>query len=115
MAGVITVFERTGENNPPHWTSIALKFLEKTPDPSAVLREFTSRFTPEGGWSGSLATILESNATLLDQLGAYPALSATVAQQTEQMRQWVEEKRRSEMLWDRDRAERFESLVIWLS
>jgi hypothetical protein len=108
MARVITVSERAGENNPPRWTSIALKFLEKAPDPSAVLREFTSRFTPAGGWSGSLATILESNATLLDQLSAYPALSATVAQQKEQVRQWIDEKRRGETLWDRERDERFE-------
>ncbi len=29
MADIITVSERTGENTPPHWTSIALRFLSR--------------------------------------------------------------------------------------
>lgn len=108
MARAITISYRTGDNTPPRWTSIALRFLEKAPDPSAILPQFTLNFMPSNGWSGSLASILESNATLLNQLGAYPELSEVVAQQKEQTRKWIEEERRRETARDRQQDERFE-------
>jgi hypothetical protein len=108
MANIITVSQRAGENAPPRWTSLALRFLEKAPDPSAILRVFTSHFMPAGGWSGSLSTILESNAVLLDQLGAYPALQGTVTEQKTEVRKWIEQERSRESMWNRERDERFE-------
>lgn len=108
MARVVTISSRTGENAPPRWTSIALRFLEKAPDPGAILRQFALHFLPSSGWSGSPASTLESNATLLDQLGEYPDLAEVVAQQKEQTRKWIEEERRRETASDRQRDERFE-------
>ena len=72
IAQVITSYQRTTDSGPPQWTSIALRFLERAPDPREILREFVAQFSPSGGWSGSLAAILASNAALLDQLEAYP-------------------------------------------
>jgi len=108
MASVITISERGGEHNGRRWTRIALRFLEKAPDPSAVLKEFTGHFMPSGGWSGSLATIIEANATLLDQLGAYPSLSAAITEQKERASQWIAEERRRESARDHERHDRFE-------
>ena len=108
MAGIITISTRAGENTPPRWTSLALRFLEKAPDPNAILRIFTSHFSPAGGWSGSLSTILESNATLLDQLEAYPTLRDAVIEQKTQLRNWIEGEQSRERLWNRERDERFE-------
>jgi hypothetical protein len=108
MANIIIVYERAGENMPPRWTRLALRFLEKAPDPSAILRVFTSHFMPAGGWSGSLSTILESNATLLDQLEAYPALRDAVTEQKTQVRNWIEQQRNRESVQNRERDERFE-------
>jgi hypothetical protein len=108
MAGVISILKRTGEQAPPSWTSIALRFLESAPDASAILRIFTFHFMPSGVWCGSRGTIVESNAKLLDQLGAYPALKNAVIEEKERVREWIEEERRRETLWDRERDERFE-------
>jgi len=76
MANVITSFQPT-KHGAPQWTRIALQFLERAPDPGAVLQQFTAQFMPSTGWSGSLASILEANAALLDQLDAFPALQKT--------------------------------------
>jgi hypothetical protein len=51
---------------------------------------------------------LESNAVLLDQLGAYPQLSAAVAEQKERVQEWIDKQKRRETAWDRQRDERFE-------
>ena len=64
LAAVVTTTENV-QGKPPRWASLALRFLESAPEPAIVLREFVRRFMPSGVWSGSLATILESNATLL--------------------------------------------------
>ncbi|HTM35323.1 MAG TPA: hypothetical protein VL156_01130 [Terriglobales bacterium] len=108
IAQVITISQRTSDNVPPRWTSIALRFLEKAPNPGEILKQFVAQFTPSSGWSGSLAAILESNATLLDQLGAYPDLSVPVRQEKERLRQWIEDQKRRETASDRERDERFE-------
>jgi hypothetical protein len=108
MADAITISIPAGHNTPLRWTSLALRFLEKAPDPSAILRIFTSHFSPRGGWSGSLSTIIESNAALLDQLDAYPALQDTVTEQKTEVRKWIEQERSRESLWNREQDERFE-------
>jgi hypothetical protein len=97
-----------GENTPPRWTSLALRLLETAPDPNAILRSFTSRFMPAEGWNGSLSAILESNAALLDQLEAYPALKETIAVLKIEVLKWIEQERSRENLWNRERDERFE-------
>jgi hypothetical protein len=85
-----------------------LRCVRNAPNPRVVLREFTSHFRPASGWRGSLATVLESNATLLSQLEAYPALKDAVAEEKAWVMKWIEEERRRETLWDRERDERFE-------
>jgi hypothetical protein len=107
MAQIITISQRASEHA-PRWTSTALRFLERAPDPSVILREFTGQFMPAAAWSGSLAATLESNESLLDQLEAYPALREIVIQQKEQVRQWIKDEQRRETAFDRNRDERFE-------
>jgi hypothetical protein len=108
LAQVITISHRKGEAAPLQWTSIALRFLEKAPDPSTVLKEFVSQFKPASGWSGSLAAILEANATLLDDLDAYPNLAGIVAQEKLKVQQAIDAQKRFETSLDRARDERFE-------
>jgi hypothetical protein len=108
MAKLIIFSQRATENTPPRWTSIALRFLEKSPDPGAILRVFTLHFMPAVGWSGSLSAILESNAVLLDQLQAYPALQDTIARLKIDVRKWIEQERSREGTLYRERDERFE-------
>lgn len=49
------------------WTPIALRLIAEAPDPMPVLVALFDRFSPSG-WSGSLAEILRSRLSLLDQL-----------------------------------------------
>ncbi len=107
LARVIPVIEQT-KDNLPKWTNVALRFLERAPDPAAVLQQFVRQFMPSGGWRGSLAAILECNATLLDQLDEYPALFDAVANEKERLREWIDGERAQESKSDRERDERFE-------
>lgn len=107
LASVITVIEKVKDNS-PRWTSVALRFLERAPDQVAVLRQFVRQFMPSGGWNGSLAVILESNATLLDQLDEYPTLRDAIAQEKERLQEWIQRERVHETASDRERDERFE-------
>ena len=107
MANVIPSFQPT-KDGAPQWTRIALQFLERAPGPGAVLQQFTAQFTPSTGWSGSLASILEANAALLDQLDAFPALQKNIKQEKDRLQQWVSGQRSRETARDRQRDERFE-------
>jgi hypothetical protein len=107
LACVITIMEEV-KDNPPRWTGLALRFLERAPEPAAVLEQFVRQFRPSSGWSGSLATILESNATLLDQLDQYPTLRGAVEQEKERVQEWIKVERGRETASDRGRDERFE-------
>ena len=87
---------------------MALRFLERAPDQVALLQQFVRQFMPSGGWNGSLAAILESNSTLLDQLDEYPTLSGAVAQEKKRLQEWIKGERVRETASDRKRDERFE-------
>lgn len=107
LARVVPVYEIAGEAAPPRWTKIALRFLEQAPDPAAILHEFVARFT-EGGWSGSLASALNSILVLFDQLNALTALESAVREERERVKQWIEEAQHRESAFDRLHDERFE-------
>jgi hypothetical protein len=108
IAGVLPISHRTTDTGRLHWTTFALRFLEKAPDPAAVLKKYVDQFTPHDGWSGSLAATLEANATLLDELDGSAALAAAVALQKERIREAIEWQRGFELAHDRERDERFE-------
>lgn len=107
LASIIFVIEKVKDNS-PRWTSVALRFLERAPDQVSVLQQFVRQFRPSGGWSGSLAAILESKSALLAQLDAYPALSDALAQEQKRLQEWIEGERGRETASDRERDERFE-------
>jgi hypothetical protein len=107
LACVIDVIEQV-KDNPPRWTSVALRFLERAPDPVAVLQQFVRQFMPSSGRSGSRAAILESNAGLLDQLDEYPTLRDVVEQEKERLQERIKVERDRETASDRARDERFE-------
>jgi hypothetical protein len=108
IAGVLPISHRTKDTDPLCWTALALRFLEKAPDPATVLKKYVDQFTPHGGWSGSLAATLEANATLLDELDGAAGLAAAVVLEKERMREAIERERRFELAHDRERDERFE-------
>jgi hypothetical protein len=72
-AAVALLFKRPADHAP---LVVTRQLLVKAPDPEAVLKEIVRRLRPTG-WSGSLATTLESRLKLLEQLdlSAVPALA----------------------------------------
>ena len=54
----------------PHWTDIARRILEKSPDRVEVLRKFMRQFSLPG-WDASRAAEVQSNLRLLDEMAAY--------------------------------------------
>ena len=91
------------------WSSLARVLLDGAPDKIAVLEKFVDRARPSG-WSGSLATILESRIHLFGELaGAYGAafdlrivhVQAALAAEATKQRAWEDRD-------DRERDERFE-------
>jgi hypothetical protein len=107
LASVISIIERVTDTA-PKWTNVALRFLERAPAPTAVLEQFVRQFIPLGGWAGSLAAILESNAKLLDELDEYPTLSDAVAREKKRLQEQIKRERGQEMESDREHDERFE-------
>lgn len=91
------------------WTPLATAMLDRAPDPLAILNTFVKRFTPRG-WSGSLATILESRLNLLDRLSE--SNSSSFAEHIPKMRSQLADKiavrRQYEEERDRHHDDRFE-------
>lgn len=108
MANLITFSQPGSENTHPCWTSIALRLLEKSPDPGAILRVFKSHFVPEEGWVGSLSSMLESKAVLLDQLNTFPELQDLIAAFKIDVQRWIDQERRRESSLYRGADESFE-------
>jgi hypothetical protein len=54
----------------PHWTDIALRILEKSPDRIRVLQKFIRQFSLPG-WDMSRATEVQSSLRLLDEMVVY--------------------------------------------
>ena len=107
--GCCPAIQAAADKAPHEWTSLTRQLLLKAPDPEAVLKEIVSRLRPRG-WSGSLATKLESRLNLLEQLdvGTVPALSSALDAAKTTLPRWIEVERRREMDEDSARSGRFE-------
>jgi hypothetical protein len=58
----------------PHWTDIALKILEKSPNRVRVLQRFIRQFSLPG-WDLSRAAEVQANLQLLDEFAGHPDLT----------------------------------------
>jgi len=66
-AGIVAIRHDT---DGPHWTDIARRILEKSPDRVQVLRKFICQFSSPG-WDMSRAAEVQANLRLLDEMAAY--------------------------------------------
>jgi hypothetical protein len=67
VAGIAAIRHDT---DGPHWTDIARRILEKSPDRVQVLRKFIGQFSLPGR-DVSRAAEVQSNLRLLDEMAAY--------------------------------------------
>jgi hypothetical protein len=109
VATGVTPFQPSGDTGRSQWTSTARKLLDKAPDRVEVLKKFIGQFSPTG-WAGSRASIVESNAKLLDDLAGYPdpALIEFIQKEKTRLSQAIQAERHTEALIERERDERFE-------
>jgi hypothetical protein len=109
VGGSVTWSFAADEAGPRRWTKIALDLLKNAPDRVEVLRAFLLRLRPMS-WSGSRATVMESNLKLLDELEGFsdPIFKEFVAQEKVRFREEIDAERRKERITDRTRDERFE-------
>jgi hypothetical protein len=93
----------------PRWSTQAKQLLIHAPDKNAVLERLADQFFPSS-WSGSRATIIERNATLLDLVGQIvPAeLTPGLAALRQRLAKEIEEEHAFESRRQRGRDERFE-------
>jgi hypothetical protein len=93
----------------PRWSVQAQQLLIHAPDKDATLDRFVDQFSPSS-WSGSRATIIERNATLLDQVGEIvPAeLTPGLAALRRRLTNEIKEEHAFESRIQRGRDERFE-------
>lgn len=108
-AASATLFKRPANDKPHEWTPLALKLLTKAPDAQAVLKEIVQRLYPTG-WSGSLATKLESRLKLLEQLplGDAPGLAEAFNEARALLQERITAERKREADESRGRGGRFE-------
>lgn len=109
---------RTGASNdnesedytgPLRWNPVALRILHESPEPLEVLKEFLEGFRPSA-WSGSLATILEARAPLIEELtrDANKSIAEAAAEALGRFKEQIEKAREWEAGESRERDERFE-------
>jgi hypothetical protein len=108
-ASGIDVFELGPDKTPTRWSQVALNLLARTPDRIAVMEKFIGRFSPRS-WCGSLATIMEADAKLLDEVRSLNdiELNKYIDQQKARIEKIVVDERRVERMADMERDESFE-------
>lgn len=102
-------FSRSTMDGNQEWTPIALRMIERAPDPTVVLSIFIERFLPSS-WEGSRAAYIDKRATLLDALISRfgPSIDAIAQLKRLELRIEVDRQREWEMTRDKDRDESFE-------
>lgn len=98
VAGAIVPFSEQGESNVPVWKPIVHILFERAPVLNAVLRELGDCVRPRGGWSGSLADILERRNVLFACLFAHDndEIAAWARNRHSAVREWIARERENE-------------------
>lgn len=109
-ADVAPIFRRPDEKAALEWTELALQLLDSAPDRIEIVNRFIGRFQPRGGWSGSLASILEERVKLLAQFRDHADFKFSQHVRAEEIRlqKLIEDTRRWETQQDKSQDERFE-------
>jgi hypothetical protein len=96
-------------SRPPREFSLTSAGTKRPGQVIEVLKKFMTQFSPTA-WTGSRATIVESNVRLLDELERYPdwELQEFIVTQKLRFKEVVEAEHAIERLLYQDRDERFE-------
>ncbi|WP_231420782.1 hypothetical protein [Sphingomonas sp. Leaf205] len=102
---VLSIFERSGLDEATGLSPRFLALLDRAPDPAGFLGDLRHRVFP-GGWTGSLADVLERRRGLLAPLADHD--DAAVRDWMAELDEWVDERIAEERLRDTEKEESFE-------
>nr|WP_202626144.1 hypothetical protein [Kosakonia sp. MH5] len=87
----------------------AVRFLEASPDPGAILEIFAEHVAPSS-WSGSRANEMQPRVEAIGQLVTHKSadISKSARAVYEKLTQWVENEKERELREDSEREQRFE-------
>ncbi|MDK9556088.1 hypothetical protein QQF73_00525 [Marinobacter sp. M216] len=87
----------------------AIRFLEASPEPEAILEAFAERITPSS-WSGSRANVMQPRADAIGELVEHerPEISQAAKSVSSQLAKLIESVREREQRADEEREQRFE-------
>jgi hypothetical protein len=108
IASALTIFRSTNEGEPPRWTNLSLRLLDRAYDRIAVLKTVVAQI--ELISCGSPGATLASNVKPLDTLQAHtdPAVAQFAAQESVRLGQIADAQRRAAREAERGKDERFE-------
>ncbi|QAV45609.1 hypothetical protein [Pantoea agglomerans] len=109
VASGINLWSKDGENSPICLQDDALRFLEASPEPRAVLEIFAENVAPSS-WSGSRANVMQPRVEAIGQLVTHERadISKSARAVYEKLTNWVEKEKERERLEDETLEQRFE-------
>lgn len=102
IADALQPFEKCSETGNMVWRKVVYSLLEKAPDLKSILDNLTGSIRP-GGWSGSLADILQTRLTLFEELKDHPneevrswskGQLSSLRREIEDIREWEDKRNR---------------------
>lgn len=109
VASGINLWSKDGEQSPICLQDDALRFLEASPEPRAVLEIFAEHVAPSS-WSGSRANVMQPRVEAIGQLVTHERadISKSARAVYEKLTNWVEKEKKRERLEDEALEQRFE-------
>ena len=109
VASGINLWSKDGEQSPICLQDDALRFLEASPEPRAVLEIFAEHVAPSS-WSGSRANVMQPRVEAIGRLVTHERadLSKSARAVYKKLTNWVEKEKERERLEDEALEQRFE-------
>ncbi|MFJ5855247.1 hypothetical protein ACIQCT_20250 [Enterobacter cancerogenus] len=109
VASGINLWSKDGEQSPICLQDDALRFLEASPEPRAVLEIFAEHVAPSS-WSGSRANVMQPRVEAIGQLVTHERadISKSAKAVYKKLTNWVEKEKERERLEDEALEQRFE-------
>ena len=109
VASGINLWSKDGEQSPICLQDDALRFLEASPEPRAVLEIFAENVAPSS-WSSSRSNVMQPRVEAIGQLVTHERadISKSARAVYEKLTNWVEKEKEREQREDSEREQRFE-------
>lgn len=109
VASGISLWSKDGDQGAVTMSESAIRLLEASPEPEAVLESFAERVTPSS-WSGSRANVMQPRADAIGGLIEHESAKIAMAAKSVSAKlvKWIEREKVREKREDEEREQRFE-------